>query len=44
LIDGDYGLLINYSRGIIFADKTADFAKVAADKAEEFCELTSKYF
>ncbi|MDR1006163.1 MAG: orotidine-5'-phosphate decarboxylase [Bacteroidales bacterium] len=40
----DYGLLINSSRGIIFADKSADFAKVAADKAAEMNAQTSKYF
>lgn len=29
------GLLVNSSRGIIFADTTEDFAKVASDKAKE---------
>lgn len=29
------GLLVNSSRGIIFADNTPDFAKVAAEKAKE---------
>ena len=30
-----YGLLINSSRGIIYASKGEDFAKVAGEKAEE---------
>lgn len=30
-----YGLLINSSRGIIYASKDEDFAKVASEKAEE---------
>jgi len=34
----NYGLIINSSRAIIFADSTADFAKVARQKAEEFKE------
>jgi hypothetical protein len=29
------GLLVNSSRGIIFADKTENFAKVAGEKAKE---------
>jgi orotidine-5'-phosphate decarboxylase len=29
------GLLVNSSRGIIFADNTADFAKIAGQKAQE---------
>ena len=40
----DYGLLINSSREIIFADKTDDFAKVAADRASKLCHQTEKYF
>jgi len=31
----EVGLLINSSRGIIYASKDTDFAKRAADKAEE---------
>ncbi|MDR0789574.1 MAG: orotidine-5'-phosphate decarboxylase [Bacteroidales bacterium] len=42
LID-DYGLLINSSRGIIFADKTEDFAKVAAEKAAEIQDEMLNY-
>ena len=30
-----YGLLINSSRGIIYASKGEDFAKIAGEKAEE---------
>jgi orotidine-5'-phosphate decarboxylase len=29
------GLLVNSSRGIIFADNTAEFARVAGQKAHE---------
>lgn len=29
------GLLVNSSRGIIYADNTPDFAKVAGEKAHE---------
>ena len=29
------GLLVNSSRGIIYADNTPDFAKVAGEKAQE---------
>ncbi|MDR1846604.1 MAG: orotidine-5'-phosphate decarboxylase [Bacteroidales bacterium] len=43
-LTNDYGLLINSSRNIIFADNTADFARVAAAKAEEMCSQTQKYF
>ena len=32
---GKCGLLVNSSRGIIFADSTEDFAKVAGEKARE---------
>jgi orotidine-5'-phosphate decarboxylase len=36
-------LLVNSSRGIIFADKTQDFAKVAAEKAKELQEEMASY-
>lgn len=39
----DCGLLVNSSRGIIFADKTQDFAKVAAEKAKELQEEMASY-
>ena len=39
----DCGLLVNSSRGIIFADKTQDFAKVAAAKAKELQEEMASY-
>ena len=34
----DCGLLVNSSRGIIFADKTEKFAEVSAEKAKELAE------
>jgi orotidine-5'-phosphate decarboxylase len=34
----DIGLLVNSSRGIIYADKTENFAQVAAEKAKELAE------
>lgn len=34
----DCGLLVNSSRGIIFADNTENFATVAAQKAKELQE------
>lgn len=37
-IISDCGLLVNSSRGIIFADKTEQFAQVAAQKAKELQE------
>ena len=41
------GLLVNSSRGIIYADNTKDFAKIAGIKAKELqtemCELLKKY-
>lgn len=37
-ITKDCGLLVNSSRGIIFADKTEKFAEVAAEKAKELQE------
>ena len=38
----DCGLLVNSSRGIIFADNTEDFAKVAGEKARELQEQMSE--
>jgi orotidine-5'-phosphate decarboxylase len=37
------GLLVNSSRGIIFADNTENFGKVAAEKAKELQEEMQKY-
>lgn len=37
------GLLVNSSRGIIFADKTENFAKVAGQKAKEIALEMAKY-
>ncbi len=37
------GLLVNSSRGIIYADSTQDFAKVAGQKAKELQEEMLKY-
>ena len=34
----DCGLLVNSSRGIIFADNTENFAKVAGERAKELQE------
>ena len=34
----DCGLLVNSSRGIIFADNTENFAAAAAEKAKELQE------
>jgi orotidine-5'-phosphate decarboxylase len=34
----DCGLLVNSSRAIIYADKTENFAKVAAEKAKEVAD------
>lgn len=39
----DCGLLVNSSRGIIFADKSQVFAKVAAEKAKELQEEMASY-
>lgn len=39
----DVGLLINSSRGIIYADKTNNFASVARSKAQEIQEEMAKY-
>lgn len=38
LIKGDCGLIVNSSRGIIFADKTEDFANIAGIKAKQLQE------
>jgi orotidine 5''-phosphate decarboxylase, subfamily 2 len=35
-LNANVGLLVNVSRGIIYADKSAAFAEVAAKKAEEY--------
>ncbi len=37
------GLLVNSSRGIIFADNTKNFDKVAAEKAEEMQKEMEEY-
>ncbi len=37
------GLLVNSSRGIIFADKTENFAVVAGEKARELAEEMAKF-
>lgn len=42
-LNKDCGLLVNSSRGIIFADKTEDFAKVASEKARELQEEMATY-
>lgn len=39
----DCGLLVNSSRGIIFADKTEDFYKVAGEKARELQQEMKSY-
>ncbi len=39
----DCGLLVNSSRGIIFADKTEDFYKVAGEKARELQQEMKTY-
>jgi orotidine-5'-phosphate decarboxylase len=38
------GLIINSSRGIIYADQTENFAKVSAEKSMELQKEMSKYF
>ena len=40
----DKGLIINSSRGIIYADQTESFAKVSAEKSKELQIEMSKYF
>ena len=37
------GLLVNSSRGIIFADKSENFGVVAGEKARELAEEMAKY-
>ncbi len=39
----DYGLLINSSRGIIFASDSRDFAEAAAQKSKGLCEQMNKF-
>ena len=39
----DYGLLINSSRGIIYASEKEDFAEVAAQKAAELQQEMAKF-
>ena len=41
-LNNQYGLLINSSRGIIYASKGEDFATVAAEKAQELQEEMKK--
>ena len=42
MIPSDIGLLVNSSRGIIYASNGADFADVAAQKAKELQEQMAK--
>lgn len=42
MIHGDVGLLVNSSRGIIYASNGGDFADVAAQKAKELQEQMAK--
>lgn len=42
MIPGDVGLLVNSSRGIIYASNGTDFAEVAAEKAKELQEQMAK--
>ena len=42
MIPGDIGLLVNSSRGIIYASQGEDFAKVAAQKAQELQQQMAK--
>ena len=42
MIPGDIGLLVNSSRGIIYASQNEDFAEVAGQKARELQEQMSK--
>ena len=42
MIPGEVGLLVNSSRGIIYASNGADFADVAAEKAKELQEQMAK--
>ena len=42
MIPGDVGLLVNSSRGIIYASQGADFAEVAGQKAQELQQQMAK--
>ena len=42
-LNEDFGLLVNSSRGIIFADTTENFATIAGIKAKELQEEMSEY-
>ncbi len=42
-LNADYGLLINSSRGVIFASNKEDFATKAAEAAKEIQEQMAKY-
>ena len=42
MIPGEVGLLVNSSRGIIYASQGEDFAKVAAQKAQELQQQMAK--
>ena len=42
MIPGDIGLLVNSSRGIIYASQGEDFAEVAAEKARELQQQMAK--
>ena len=42
MIPGDIGLLVNSSRGIIYASQNEDFAEEAAEKAKELQEQMAK--
>ena len=42
MLPDDIGLLVNSSRGIIFASQGEDFAEVAAEKAKELQEQMAK--
>ena len=39
----DCGLLVNSSRAIIYADKTENFANVAAEKAKEMADQMAQF-
>ncbi len=40
----DCGLLVNVSRGIIYASSGYDFAQAAADEAKKYAEEMKEYF
>jgi orotidine-5'-phosphate decarboxylase len=42
MIPGDCGLLVNSSRGIIYASNGEDYAEVAAEKARELQQQMEK--